>query len=129
MINIYFYFLIKYLRVCMVYIGGFYIRFNRSIYNRFSSMCSCNLTNHNLAKYSNMYVQIEIVCSLNYPDQSMIRIKLLKIETLVFIPHKTLTKTILATIEISFFTHDKCLLLLINKIPLFLRYIYWWILY
>jgi len=59
------------------------------------------LSNHNLAKYSNMYVQIEIFGSLNYFDQSMIRIKLLKIETLVFNQHKTLSKTNQATIEIS----------------------------
>jgi len=39
-----------------------------------------------------LYVQIETFGSLNYFDQSMIRIMLLKIETLVFMHHKTFTK-------------------------------------
>jgi len=48
-----------------------------------------------------MYVQIEIFDSLNYFDQSTIRIMLLKIETLVFMQHKTLTKENQAAIEIT----------------------------
>jgi len=50
-----------------------------------------------------MYVQIEIFDSLNYFDESMILIKLLKIETLVFMQHNTLTKENQATIEITYF--------------------------
>jgi len=46
-----------------------------------------------------LYVQIETFDSLNWFDQSMIRIMLLKIETLVFLQHKTLTKENQATIE------------------------------
>jgi len=54
-------------------------------------------------KNPNVYVQIEIFDYLNYSDQSMILIKILKIETLVFEQNKTLNKENQILIEITCF--------------------------
>jgi len=60
---------------------------NSSIYDLTIIICSCSLTKPKLLNNPNvyLYVQIEIFDSLNYFDKPIIVIKLLKIETLVFL--------------------------------------------
>jgi len=60
---------------------------NISIYYWTFIICSCSLTKPKLLNIPNeyLYVQIEIFDSLNYFDKPIIVIKLLKIETLVFL--------------------------------------------
>jgi len=55
-------------------------------------MCSCSLSKANYPKSLNLYLQIENFDYINYSDQSMILKKLLKIETIIFMQHKTINK-------------------------------------
>jgi len=60
--------------------------FNSSIYDWTMIICSCSLTKPKVLNTPNeyVYVQIEILDSLNYFDMSIIVRQLLKIETLDF---------------------------------------------
>jgi len=59
---------------------------NSSIYDWTMIMCSCSLTKPKLLYIPSeyVYVYIEILDSLNYFDKSIIVIKLLKIDTVIF---------------------------------------------
>jgi len=76
-----------------------------------------------------LYVQIDTFDSSNYSDQSMIQIMLLKIETLVFMQHKTLTKENQAAIVITYYNPWSMFTLTFKQNMFLFGSSYRWILY